>query len=58
MAGTQLDAQLVEVFIDLVERSGVDFRHSDDADFEAELQFERRVARLRRAAAGRGLDAG
>jgi putative nucleotidyltransferase with HDIG domain len=42
-AGSQLDAQLVEVFVDLVERNEVEFRHGDDADFEAELQFERRV---------------
>ena len=28
---------------DLVERKGVAFRHGDDADFEAELDFERRV---------------
>jgi putative nucleotidyltransferase with HDIG domain len=42
-AGSQLDAHLVEVFIGLVERNAVEFRHGDDADFEAELQFERRV---------------
>jgi hypothetical protein len=29
--------------VDLVERNEVEFRHGDDADFEAELQFERRV---------------
>ena len=43
VAGSQLDAELVEVFCDLVTRNAVEFRHSDDADFEAELQFERRV---------------
>jgi putative nucleotidyltransferase with HDIG domain len=43
VAGTQLDAHVVEVFIDLVERSGVVFQHSSAADFEAELQLERRV---------------
>jgi putative nucleotidyltransferase with HDIG domain len=42
-AGSQLDAFLVEVFIDLVERKGVAFRHSTAADFEAELSLERRV---------------
>jgi putative nucleotidyltransferase with HDIG domain len=43
VAGTQLDAHLVEVFIDLVQREGVAFRHSTAADFEAELQLEVRV---------------
>ena len=43
VAGTQLDAHVVEVFIDLVERSGVVFQHSSAADFEAELALERRV---------------
>jgi putative nucleotidyltransferase with HDIG domain len=42
-AGTQLDAELVELFIGLVERHGVMFRHSTAADFEAELALERRV---------------
>jgi putative nucleotidyltransferase with HDIG domain len=43
VAGTQLDAHLVDVFCDLVARNEIEFRHGDDADFEAELQFERRV---------------
>ena len=42
-AGTQLDAELVEVFIGLVETRGVAFRHSTAADFEAELALDRRV---------------
>jgi hypothetical protein len=37
VAGTQLDAELVEVFIGLLETKGIGFRHADDADFEAEL---------------------
>ncbi len=43
VAGTQLDAQIVEVFIDLVERRGVRFRHSTAHDFETELALEARV---------------
>lgn len=42
MAGTQLDAELVEVFVQRVlATEDVAFRHGDDADFEAELQAER-----------------
>ncbi len=44
VAGTQLDPAVVDVFIRLIEQRGVAFRHSDDADFEAELNLERRVA--------------
>ena len=43
VAGTQLDASLVELFIELVDRNGVAFRHSTSADFEAELGLARRV---------------
>jgi putative nucleotidyltransferase with HDIG domain len=43
VAGTQLDPELVEVFVRLVERRSIAFRHADDADFEAELSFDRRV---------------
>ncbi len=38
VAGTQLDARFVEIFVGVVMGSGVDFRHADDADLEAELQ--------------------
>jgi putative nucleotidyltransferase with HDIG domain len=41
--GGQFDADLVETFVDLIEGSRIVFRHNDDADFEAELNFERRV---------------
>jgi hypothetical protein len=47
------------VFAQLLEERGVAFRHADDADFEAELAFERRVAAFlvprRRAAPVRGV---
>ena len=36
-------AQLVEVFVGLLEQRVLMFRHADDADFERELDFERRV---------------
>lgn len=43
VSGSQLDARLVELFVALLQRRGVGFRHGDDADFEAELRFEARV---------------
>jgi putative nucleotidyltransferase with HDIG domain len=43
VSGSQLDARLVEVFINLVEERGIRFRHADDAEFERELNFESRV---------------
>jgi putative nucleotidyltransferase with HDIG domain len=44
VAGTQLDPQVVEIFERMILEGGVAFSHSDQADFEAELAFERRVA--------------
>jgi putative nucleotidyltransferase with HDIG domain len=44
VAGSQLDPTVVECFIDMVESGRVAFRHADEADFERELAFERRVA--------------
>ena len=43
VAGTQLDAQIVELFIDLVTNHGLRFQHTGEADFEAELALDRRV---------------
>jgi putative nucleotidyltransferase with HDIG domain len=43
VSGTQLDAEYVELFIELVDASGVAFKHAEDADFDRELQIERRV---------------
>jgi putative nucleotidyltransferase with HDIG domain len=43
VAGKHLDPELVDTFVALLERKGLRFRHADDADFEAELDFERRV---------------
>src|SRR5215218_640072 len=44
VAGSQLDAEVVERFVDMVEAGRVAFRHADEADFERELAFDRRVA--------------
>jgi putative nucleotidyltransferase with HDIG domain len=38
VAGTQLDARFVEIFIGVIEGSGLDFQHADDEDLEAELR--------------------
>jgi putative nucleotidyltransferase with HDIG domain len=43
VSDAQLDANVVETFISLLERRSVTFRHADDADFERELNLERRV---------------
>jgi putative nucleotidyltransferase with HDIG domain len=43
VAGRQLDPTLVDEFVALLDAKGLRFRHADDADFEAELDFERRV---------------
>src|SRR5215207_208117 len=43
VSDAQLDAMVVETFIGLLERRSVTFRHADDADFEHELNLERRV---------------
>jgi putative nucleotidyltransferase with HDIG domain len=44
VSGAQLDPMIVDVFIEMIERHGVAFRHTDEADFEKELAFERRVS--------------
>lgn len=43
VAGAQLDAAYVDVFADLIGETGVGFHHGEDADFDRELQIERRV---------------
>jgi putative nucleotidyltransferase with HDIG domain len=49
VAGTQFDPVLVEAFVQLLSDRGLRFQHADDADFEAELAFERRVRRYARS---------
>ena len=34
---------VVEAFVEMIEAGRVEFRHADEADFERELAFERRV---------------
>jgi putative nucleotidyltransferase with HDIG domain len=54
VAGSQLDSRVVEAFVEMIEAGRVGFHHADEADFERELAFERRVeayARPRAAAA-------
>ena len=48
VAGTQLDAQYVELFIEIIEGERVGFTHTEDADFEAELEIEQRIRELAR----------
>jgi len=43
VAGGQLEPKVVEVFIGLLTAGDLSFGHGDDADFEQELGFERRV---------------
>jgi len=43
VSNKQLDERVVETFIALLEKRSVTFRHADDADFERELNLERRV---------------
>jgi putative nucleotidyltransferase with HDIG domain len=44
VAGAQLDARFVEVFIELLEGKDVSFQHGEAADFEKELALESRIA--------------
>jgi putative nucleotidyltransferase with HDIG domain len=43
VAGKQLDARYVEVFVELLEGQDVSFQHSEAADFERELELEARI---------------
>jgi len=43
VAGSQLDAAYVEVLADLLSGRGTDYRHADEADFDRELDIERRM---------------
>ncbi len=44
VSGTQLDPMVVEAFERMILENRVEFSHRDEADFESELAFERRVA--------------
>ncbi len=43
VAGTQLDAELVELFIAMLADKTLSYRHGEDADFEAELALDKRI---------------
>ncbi len=44
VAGKQLDARFVEVFVELLEGKDVSFQHGEAADFEKELALDARIA--------------
>jgi HD-GYP domain-containing protein (c-di-GMP phosphodiesterase class II) len=43
VAGTQLDRDFVEIFVELLAGKDLSYRHGEQADFDAELQLERRI---------------
>jgi putative nucleotidyltransferase with HDIG domain len=43
VAGSQLDGRYVEVLAELLAGAGVEYRHADAADFDSELDIERRI---------------
>jgi putative nucleotidyltransferase with HDIG domain len=43
VAGKQLDGRYVDALAELLAGRGVDYRHADEADFDRELDIERRV---------------
>jgi putative nucleotidyltransferase with HDIG domain len=43
VAGTQVDAHFVDVFIEVLAGKDVRYRHGEDADFDAELALDKRV---------------
>ena len=44
VSGSQLDPMVVEIFETMILERGIGFRHTDAADFEIELAFDKRVA--------------
>ena len=43
VAGTQLDSRFVELLVEVLAGKNLRYQHGEDADFDAELAFERRV---------------
>jgi putative nucleotidyltransferase with HDIG domain len=43
VSGSQLDGRYVEVLAQLLSGEGVEYRHADTADFDSELNMERRI---------------
>jgi putative nucleotidyltransferase with HDIG domain len=54
VAGKQLDARFVEVFIELIEGKDVSFQHGEAADFEKELALEARIEETASPTSGAG----
>jgi putative nucleotidyltransferase with HDIG domain len=55
VSGSQLDGELVELFVAMLKREGpLTFINADGADFEAELAFERRVRQMAQPQLGVG----
>jgi putative nucleotidyltransferase with HDIG domain len=54
VSGAQLDAEYVELFTEIIAATDVAFRHGEDADFDRELQIERRVRAYARPASATG----
>jgi putative nucleotidyltransferase with HDIG domain len=46
VAGSQLEARFVELFVDILQREETGFTHTEEADFETELATELRVREL------------
>jgi putative nucleotidyltransferase with HDIG domain len=47
VAGSQLDTGYVEVLANLLSGEGVEYRHADAANFDSELDMERRIKQAR-----------
>ncbi len=47
VSGSQLDAGYVEILAGLLSGEGVEYRHADAADFDSELDMERRIKQAR-----------
>ena len=47
VAGSQLDERYVEILAGLLTGEGVEYRHADAADFDSELDMERRIKEAR-----------
>jgi putative nucleotidyltransferase with HDIG domain len=47
VSGEQLDSGYVEVLAGLLSGEGVEYRHADEADFDSELDMERRIKQAR-----------
>jgi hypothetical protein len=43
VAGMQLDAAYIEALAAVLSGRGTDYRHADEADFDRELDIERRM---------------